>query len=255
LLPRVTRRYNRICATFGGHDATPMPVYALGTIFGFPDPEKADSSGLLAVGGDLRPERVLLAYANGIFPWPIPGLPLAWFSPPERMVLAPEAVHVSRRLRGYLANHPYRLSADTAFDTVIARCGEPDRRREASTWITPEMAEAYRTLHRLGFAHSIEAWRGDELVGGIYGVSIGGVFSGESMFYDEPNASKLAFVALARQLARWDFDLLDCQVHTPHVARLGARLIPRSAFLETLRASAARPTRRGPWTLDRDDAG
>jgi len=228
-----------------------VPIYALDERLIFPDPEEAeDESGLLAVGGDLSPHRLLLAYSMGIFPWPVPGIPLAWFSPPERMVLPPSELHVSRRLRGYLNQSELEVTLDRDFESVIDRCAETGRRRERSTWITRAMRDAYVELHELGFAHSVESWRDGVLVGGLYGVAVGAAFSGESMFYDEPNASKVAFVRLVRQLQRWDFDFVDCQMHTPHVAALGAREWTRERFLEALSVAVRAPQRRGRWSFD-----
>ena len=177
--------------------------------------------------------------------------PLAWFSPDPRMVLYPCDLHVSRSLRPVLRRSKFTLTADTAFAEVIARCADPDRRADQdSTWITDDMLEAYQRLHGLGFAHSIEAWDGGVLAGGIYGVSLGGAFFGESMFFDVPNASKVAFVGLVRQCQRWGFGLIDCQVHTDHVTRYGAVEIPRERFLTELAELMEAPTRRGPWRLD-----
>lgn len=226
-----------------------MPVYTLARELAFPPPEEAEPSGLLAVGGDLEPERLLLAYAHGIFPWYAEPLPI-WFSPDPRVVLVPSELHVPRRLRRTLRRAPFELRLDTAFGRVIRACAETPRRHEAGTWITPPMREAYERLHELGFAHSAEAWRGDELAGGVYGVSLGGCFFGESMFTRRPDASKIALVALVRQLEAWRFDLLDCQVESEHVERLGAVPWPRDRFLQVLSRSLERETRRGAWRFD-----
>lgn len=233
-----------------------MPIFALDDALRFPDPRLADEDGLLAVGGDLRPERLLLAYSNGIFPWPTAGLPLLWFSPDPRMVLRPAAVHVSRSLAKGLRRGGYRVRADTAFSRVIKACARAPRPGQKGTWITDEVLNAYVKLHRLGFAHSIEVWRfdesGEQLVGGLYGVAIGRLFSGESMMHDETNASKVAFVALARQLERWGFPLVDCQVPTEHLASLGAEPMSRERFLEEATKAAAAPMRPGRWAFDPD---
>jgi leucyl/phenylalanyl-tRNA--protein transferase len=227
-----------------------VTIYQLGPQLAFPPPERAEPSGLLAVGGDLAPERLLLAYSLGIFPWPLVARPLLWFSPDPRMVLVPHAIHVPRSLYKRLRRSPYEVRLDTAFAEVVRRCALVRRPAEASTWITPELASAYVRLHQLGFAHSAEAWQQGRLVGGLYGVSLGGVFFGESMFAERPDASKVAFVTLVRQLEAWSFDLIDCQVHTDHLARFGATEWPRRRFLAALAESLGRPSRRGRWTLD-----
>lgn len=227
-----------------------MPVYRLSDAIVFPPPEGADPSGLVAVGGDLSTERLLAAYRSGIFPWPLVERPLLWFSPDPRMVLRPHEIVVSRSLRKTLRRGVYEVRLDTAFERVVRRCAEIPRRGEAGTWITSDMAEAYTRLHELGFAHSAEAWEDGALVGGLYGVSLGASFFGESMFADRPDASKVAFAVLVRQLDAWGFDLVDCQVHTEHLARFGAREWSRKRFLAALRRSLETPTRRGPWKLD-----
>ncbi len=226
-----------------------MAVYRLGTQLTFPPPDEAEASGLLAIGGDLAPERLLLAYSCGIFPWPLVEQPLLWFSPDPRMVLVPAQLRLSHSLRKTLRQQRYEVRLDSAFDDVMRRCAEVRRRGEAGTWITPALTQAYGHLHQLGFAHSAEAWEGDVLVGGLYGVSLGGVFFGESMFADRPDASKVAFVTLMRQLEAWHFDLVDCQVHTEHLARFGATEWSRDRFLDALEESLAKPSRCGRWRL------
>ncbi len=230
-----------------------MPVYRLGESLAFPPPDEADASGLLAVGGDLSPDRLLLAYSSGIFPWPLVERPLLWFSPDPRMVLKPAEIAVSRSLRKTLRRGGFEVRLDTAFHRVVQRCAKVPRRGEAGTWITGAMADAYTRLHELGFAHSAETWQNGELVGGLYGVSLGSAFFGESMFADRPDASKTAFVVLVRQLADWGFDLIDCQVHTDHLARFGAREWTRRRFLTALQRSLAAATRRGAWKLETSD--
>ena len=225
-----------------------MPIYRLDDRLLFPPPEEAED-GLLAVGGDLRPERLLLAYSRGIFPWYEKG-PILWHSPDPRMVLRADELRVPRSLRKTVRRAPFRLTLDTAFARVMAACGSARRPGQRSTWITPAMREAYGELHRRGLAHSVEAWKDDELAGGLYGVSLGGVFFGESMFAKAPDASKVAFVALVEQLHAWRIDLVDCQVYTPHLARFGAREWPRRQFLAALRRALERPTRPGPWSFD-----
>lgn len=213
----------------------------------FPDPRYAADHGLVAIGGDFRPERLLAAYMSGIFPWPSEELPLAWFSPDPRLVLRPGELHVSRSLLKERRRGRYRITFDTAFDEVVRRCALA-RRDGRGTWITDELRAGMCGLHRLGFAHSVEAWSGSVLVGGLYGVSIGTTFSGESMFHAAPNASKVALVRLVERLRDWEFRMVDCQVHTPHLERLGAREWPRDDFLDELALAIAEPTRRGPWT-------
>jgi leucyl/phenylalanyl-tRNA--protein transferase len=227
-----------------------MPVFQLDERIAFPPPELADESGLLAVGGDLCPERLLLAYALGIFPWFNEGMEILWHSPDPRMVLPVERVRVGRSLRKTLKRGTYRITLDTAFAEVVAACATVPRDGQAGTWITRDMKTAYTELHQRGFAHSAEAWHEDQLVGGLYGVSLGSMFFGESMFAMRDDAAKVAFVTLAEQLARWGFDLIDCQVYTEHVARFGATMWPRASFLAALHRALGRPTRRGPWRLD-----
>lgn len=229
-----------------------MPVFRLTHEFAFPHASRARSDGLLAVGGDLSPERLLLAYANGIFPWYSEGEPLLWWSPPVRPVLSPADVHVGRTLGKVLARRPYDIRFDTAFSRVIERCAGIERHGRVSTWITADMQRAYGRLHELGFAHSAEAWADGELVGGLYGIALGGAFFGESMFAERPDASKVAFVVLCRHLARWGFELIDSQVTNEHTARFGTREIPRAEFLRKVHALVERPTRLGPWSLEPD---
>ena len=232
-----------------------MPVYRLGNTLVFPPAEKAERSGLLAVGGDLSPERLLLAYASGIFPWFVEdGMP-HWFSPDPRGVLVPDHLQVHRSLARRLRSGRFRVTMDQAFPEVIRACAAMPREGQDGTWISPEMVEAYEALHRLGFAHSVEAWREGRLVGGLYGVSLGKVFFGESMFALEADASKVALVALVRQVARWGMELVDCQVRTAHLESLGAELWPRARYLQVLAACLRAPTRRGAWTLDADLPG
>ena len=226
------------------------PVYRLGRALVFPDPRESHSSGLLAVGGDLSCERLLLAYSQGIFPWYSEGEPILWHSPDPRAALVPRSLRVSRSLAKALRHRRYEVRLDTAFEEVVRRCAEAPRPGQAGTWITEAMQGAYGELFRRGYAHSAEAWESGKLVGGLYGVSLGGTFFGESMFAAQPDASKVAFVTLVAQLVRWDFDLIDCQQQTPHLARFGAEPWSRARFLAALAASLERPTRRGHWRLD-----
>lgn len=228
-----------------------MPVFRLDERLLFPRPELAED-GLLAVGGDLRPERLLLAYGSGIFPWYSDGEPILWHSPDPRMVLFGRQLHVGRSLRKVLAKRPYRVTLDSAFEEVMRSCSIAPRPGQDGTWITNEMLAAYVKLHGLGYAHSVEAWEGATLVGGLYGVSLGRVFFGESMFARAPDASKGAFVTLVSQLLRWGIGLVDCQVHTEHLERFGSVEIPRATYLRLLRSAIRTPTRRGAWRLDED---
>lgn len=230
-----------------------MPVFRLGKALAFPKPELAHESGLLAVGGDLRPERILLAYGEGIFPWYSEGQPIMWHSPDPRTVLLASKLRTNQSLRQALKRRPYRLTLDTRFRDVMQACSETPRPGQDGTWITDEMLDAYCKLHDLGLAHSVEAWDGDALVGGLYGISLGAVFFGESMFAHAPDASKIAFTKFARQLTRWHIDLIDCQVHTNHLDRFGAQEWPRAVYISELhKALALQPTRQGRWTLDPD---
>ena len=223
-----------------------MPVFKLDERLEFPPPNLAED-GLLAVGGDLRPERLVLAYSRGIFPWYEDGLPILWHSPDPRMVLEADALRTPASLRKTMRKRPYRLTLDTAFAEVIEACARAPRPGQDGTWITSEMREAYVRLFELGLAHSAEAWRGHELVGGLYGVSLGAVFFGESMFARAPDASKIAFVSLVGELRRRGITLIDCQVYTDHLARFGAVEWPRERYLRALRQCLLNPTYRGRW--------
>ena len=216
----------------------------------FPDPELAEPDGLLAVGGDLSPERLLRAYSEGIFPWYSEETPILWWSPEPRMVLLPGDLHVPRSLERTLRSGRYLVRSDTAFGEVIRRCAATDRPDQDGTWITAEMVEAYERLHALGHAHSFEAWDEQGLAGGVYGVSIGAAFFGESMFADRPDASKAAFATAVRWMGRRGIELVDCQVDTDHLRRFGAREIPRAEFLARLGNALATATRRGRWRFD-----
>jgi leucyl/phenylalanyl-tRNA--protein transferase len=217
----------------------------------FPPVELAmrEPDGLLALGGDLSPERLLTAYHLGIFPWYSEGQPILWWSPDPRLVLELDRLHISRSLRKTLRQAPFRVSIDEDFSTVIEACGAP-RREGGGTWLTREMIEAYEALHRLGHAHSVECWQGDALVGGLYGVSVGRVFFGESMFSAVSNASKIALVHLVHHLQAWDFRLLDCQIDSEHLRRLGAQTMPRARFIPLLHRHCDQPHRVGRWEAD-----
>jgi leucyl/phenylalanyl-tRNA--protein transferase len=218
-----------------------MPVFQLTEELAFPSPELAEPGGLLAVGGDLSQKRLLLAYSMGIFPWYSGGSPILWWSPDPRLVLFPGELKVSRSLRQKIKKGVFEVTVDAAFEEVIRLCAEVHGNRDGDTWITPEMKEAYIALHRLGFAHSVESRRNGELVGGLYGVALGGAFFGESMFTLAADASKVALAALVERLAGWGFELIDCQVFTPHLMSLGAREVPRSEFLEALARAIGKP--------------
>jgi leucyl/phenylalanyl-tRNA---protein transferase len=200
----------------------------------FPDPRNATSEGIVAFGGSPDPDLLVEAYSKGIFPWPVEGYPLLWFSPPERAILFFDELHVPRSLARERRRNSLRFTLDRAFERVIASCASVERAHEAGTWITPEMIRGYTELHRHGRAHSVEAWEDGELVGGLYGVDAGGAFGGESMFRLRPNASKLALLFLVEHLKARGLGWLDIQVMTPHMKALGARLVSRNRFLELL---------------------
>lgn len=213
----------------------------------FPPPEQAlnDPDGLLAAGGDLSPERLLAAYRRGIFPWFEEGQPILWWSPDPRAVLLPGDLRVSRSLRRRLRSNRYTVSVDQCFGDVIGRCA--DTRRDDGTWITGDMQKAYLHLHDLGFAHSVETWQQDELVGGLYGIALGGIFFGESMFSTEADASKVALVGLTALLERRQIALIDCQVASPHLLSMGSTLMPRREFLQRLRELLGSTAAAGNW--------
>src|SRR6266850_4200470 len=228
-----------------------MPVFRLDDRLVFPPVHLAED-GLLALGGDLKPERLLLGYSQGIFPWYAENLPILWHSPDPRMVMSTKDLTIPRSLRKTIRKRPYKLTVDTAFRDVLRGCAEVPRPGQTGTWLIPEMVDAYTKLFDLGFAHSIEAWREGELVGGLYGVSLGAAFFGESMFARAPDASKIAFVASLRQLDGWDIGLIDCQVHTDHLERFGAYEVTRLRYLEMLSRALDEPTKRGRWKLELD---
>jgi leucyl/phenylalanyl-tRNA--protein transferase len=218
------------------------------------DTALASPNGLLAAGGDLSVPRLLDAYRHGIFPWFGEGEPILWWSPDPRMVLFPAELQVTRSLAKRLSRRDYEVRTDTAFRAVMEGCAAP-RVGQPGTWITPPMLDAYTTLHAAGYAHSVETWMGGRLVGGLYGVAIGRVFYGESMFARVTDASKVAFVHLVRQLYQWEFGLIDCQMRTAHLASLGAREISRPNFTSRLRELLNYPNVSTPWRLTHDLAG
>ncbi|MCK0146327.1 leucyl/phenylalanyl-tRNA--protein transferase [Arenibacter sp. F26102] len=201
----------------------------------FPNVENADDDGLLAVGGDLSPERLLLAYRNGIFPWFNEDSIILWWSPDPRMVLFPEKVKISKSMHQVMKSSRFRISWNTEFEKVINACSAIIRKGQNGTWITPEMKYAYLRMHQMGIAKSMEVWENDLLVGGLYGIDLGDVFCGESMFSKTSNASKYAFISLAKELHRKKYKLIDCQVYTAHLESLGAEEIPRKQFIEILK--------------------
>ncbi len=214
-----------------------MAIYQLPLTPIFPQPAFAEPDGLLAVGGDLSSERLRVAYQHGIFPWYSEDEPICWWSPDPRFTLFPEELHIARRLRRTLRSQRYTVRYDTSFETVVHHCATTPRAGQPGTWITSDMQEAYSRLHNEGIAHSIESWNADQLAGGLYGIALGGTFFGESMFSYQTDASKVAFVTLVQQLMAWGFDMIDCQLPSPHLARFGARSIPRSEFLTRLHSS------------------
>ncbi|NNM82310.1 MAG: leucyl/phenylalanyl-tRNA--protein transferase [Burkholderiales bacterium] len=230
-----------------------MKIQFLGKQDPFPPVSKALSypDGLLAAGGDLSPQRLLSAYRMGIFPWFNAGDPILWWSPDPRLVLFPEDLKISRSLRKTLKKREFEIRVDTSFRKVMQACAAP-RKDAAGTWISEKMIEAYSILHEMGHAHSIESWRDGELAGGLYGIALGSVFFGESMFSRQSDASKVAFVHLVLQLRRWGFRMIDCQVRTDHLVSLGATEIPRSQFSALLDKLADGDTGKGKWRFDHD---
>ncbi len=212
-----------------------MSIALLSDEISFPPPHRSEEDGLLAVGGDLSQERLLKAYSMGIFPWYSEDSPILWWSPDPRLVLFPEELKVSRSLRQCMRNGLFTVTTNTAFEQVMRACAEATRKGQAGTWITEEMITAYTGLHRSGYALSVESWHEEQLVGGLYGIMLGRIFFGESMFANKSNASKVAFVTIIEQLKKNGVRLIDCQVRTEHLVSLGAREIPRNTFLKTLK--------------------
>ncbi|RME67204.1 MAG: leucyl/phenylalanyl-tRNA--protein transferase [Nitrospirae bacterium] len=219
----------------------------------FPPPEYAEEDGLLAVGGDLRVERLLKAYKEGIFPWYSEGSPILWWSPNPRPVIFPERIKISRSLRQKIKKDIFQVTMDRAFERVILLCREVHLAKDGDTWLTHEMIDAYVRLHSEGYAHSVETWMDGRLVGGLYGVSLGAAFFGESMFTTVSDASKVALVALTAQCKLWGFHFIDAQVRTEHIMRFGAVELPRSEFLMLLKKALNFPTKRGRWSFDYSD--
>lgn len=225
-----------------------MVVYRLIEDPVFPHPEEAEPDGLLAVGGDLSPERLLSAYAAGIFPWYDENSPILWWSLDPRLVLFLDKLHISRTVKKKIKQNGYTVTLDRAFESVITNCAKKFRPGQAGTWIVPEMIEAYIKLHKLGFAHSVEVWNcKGNLAGGLYGISLGKVFSGESMFFLEPDTSKIGFSYLVQFLKNREFHFVDCQQPTDHLKSLGAEEMPRYEFLDLLDEALEYPALRGQW--------
>ncbi len=226
-----------------------MPVYWLAEDeISFPHPREANEDGVLAVGGDLTPERLVLAYSWGIFPWYSEGQPILWWSPDPRFVLFPDKLKVSRSMRPYFNQKKFTVTYDQHFQQIIERCRDIRRGQDFGTWITDDMVNAYVHLHELGVAHSVEVWQGTDLVGGLYGIALGKVFFGESMFSQVSNASKFGFISMVRNLHDLGFQVIDCQQETHHLESLGAEAISREDFLNILVDNQKYPLEQGQWS-------
>ena len=231
-----------------------MPVYLLDPVEHiFPHPDLADEHGIVAIGGDLNPDRILTAYRFGLFPWYNEEDPIIWWSPDPRAVIYPGQAKVSKSMKSYLKK--YELRIDTAFESVIKHCKFVPRREEGSSWITHEMQQAYIKLYEMGYAHSFESWYQGKLIGGLYGLSIGKCFFGESMFSLESNASKFAFICLSKLLREKDFTLIDCQIPNDHLMSMGCKEFPRKKYLEIMRENIFCETKKGKWTNWWDNPG
>lgn len=226
-----------------------MTVYLLPEEPVFPPPSEAESDGLIAIGGDLTAERLLSAYASGIFPWFREEEDIFWFSPDPRMVLFPAELRISDSLYRVIRSKKFKVTADEDFGGVIRACADAQRPGQDGSWIDDEFIRGYSELHRLGFAHSFEAWQDGELVGGLYGVSLGRAFFGESMFHRVRDASKVAFCHMVEKIKTWQYEIVDCQVETELLKRLGARPVAREDYLSCLEQAVQHPTARGKWTL------
>ncbi len=224
-----------------------MPIFELNNDVVFPNPELADDNGIIAIGGDLEPGRLLQAYRMGIFPWFNENDPIVWWSPDPRMVMHPSELKVSHSMRKILRDNIFRVTFDQEFEAVIRNCREQKRPGQKGTWITDEMIKAYLQLHHLGYAHSVEVWKDNNLAGGLYGMSLGKMFAGESMFSKMSNASKTGFIILARKLESLGFEMIDCQMHTQHLASMGAKAISRKKYLRMLQESLQNSTLKGNW--------
>ncbi len=227
----------------------PMPVFRLIDDITFPSPDFAEPDGLLAIGGDLSPARLIHAYSLGIFPWYSAGEPILWWSPVPRLVLFPEEFHLPKRLARTINSNKFRISADTAFSEVISNCARAPRRKERGTWINPDMVEAYCNLHRIGFAHSIECWHQGALAGGLYGICLDNVFFGESMFTEITDASKVALAALITYARQANIRMIDCQMTTDHLLRFGAKELSRHLFQQLLETHITLCKPQKKWRL------
>lgn len=227
-----------------------MPIFRLVDDMVFPPPDYADPSGLIAVGGDLSSERLLEAYRVGIFPWYSDEQPILWWSPDPRFILEPDEFKISRSLQKTLQRKIFQVTFDRVFEDVIAACSTVPREGQRGTWITREMRDAYIELHGLGYAHSVETWFAGNLVGGLYGLSLGKVFFGESMFHKKTDASKVALATLVEKLKSWGFHFIDSQMTTEHMMSLGAKEMPRRIFLKRLQSALRHSTKRGKWRID-----
>jgi len=225
-----------------------MPVFWLTDELSFPPPELANEDGILAVGGDLSTDRLLLAYSIGLFPWFNPEDPILWWSPDPRFVLYPQNLKVSKSMRPYFNQKKFTVTFDTQFEKVMTACQQQYRKGQVGgTWITDEMIDSYTALNKMGFAHSVEVWQGEELVGGLYGISLGKIFFGESMFAKVSNASKFGFISLVQKLKELDFWLIDCQQRTQHLESLGGEFISRKEFLSFMEKNKFEKTKQGNW--------
>ncbi|MGB1206773.1 MAG: leucyl/phenylalanyl-tRNA--protein transferase [Chitinophagales bacterium] len=228
-----------------------MPVYKLTNELVFPSPFLAEDDGLLAFGGDLSARRLLLAYSMGIFPWYSESEPILWWSPNPRFAMLPEDIKISKSMKQVLKKQLFRITLDENFEDVVRNCQQKKRTGQSGTWITEEMLAAYQYLHHVGLAHSVEVWnKNNELVGGLYGVALGSCFFGESMFAHESNASKTGYITLVKQLQKWQFDLIDCQVYTKHLESLGAKNMSRTQFINSLNKCLQQETLQKKWSLD-----
>ena len=224
-----------------------MTIFKLNSDFIFPDPTQAEPDGLLAIGGDLQIKRILLSYSMGIFPWYSDGQPILWWSPDPRLIILPHSLHRSKSLKRVIKSKKYEVKFDQCFDTIVELCSKVERRGQNGTWITDEMFAAYSKLHKAGFAHSVECYYKGQIVGGLYGVSLGGGFFGESMFSLKSDASKICLATLSEKLLEMNFDFIDCQIPTDHLKRMGAFEIDRKEFLIRLRRTLDKPTYSGNW--------
>ncbi|MFK7772464.1 MAG: leucyl/phenylalanyl-tRNA--protein transferase [Saprospiraceae bacterium] len=225
-----------------------MPVFWLTDELSFPPADLANEDGILAVGGDLSTDRLLLAYSMGLFPWFNPEDPILWWSPDPRFILYPQNLKVSKSMRPYFNQKKFTVTFDTQFEKVMAACQQQYRKGQGGgTWITDEMIDSYTELNRMGFAHSVEVWQGEELVGGLYGISLGKIFFGESMFAKASNASKFGFITLVQKLKELDFWLIDCQQRTQHLESLGGEFIDRKDFISFMEKNKIQETTQGNW--------